>query len=112
MLWTTPLIYVVGDMLCTTSKIYVVGNTCVTHNICAIEFVDSFVCACACLVSFCLCVSRTNLLVFTVVVVSVCLLRDHTHTLVSTRALERTLTFAHIIVCYTWFCHLSAPSVS
>ena len=60
-----------------------------------------FVCACTCLVPFCLCVSRVNLFVFTVVVVyvvSLCFLRDRDHTLASTLALVHTLTLAHVAV--------------
>ena len=79
---------------------------------CASDFVACFVCLRACLVSFCLCVSRANLLVFAVVVVSVCFLRAHAHAVVSTRALAHALTLAHGIVCCTWFCYLPAPSGS
>ena len=79
---------------------------------CESDFVACFVCARACLVPCCLCVSRANLLVFVVVVASVCLLRAHAHTLVSTRALAHALTLAHNIVCYTWFYYLLSPSAS
>ena len=54
-----------------------------------------FVCACACFLPFCLCVSRVNLFVFTVVVASLCLLRGRAHTLVSTLALAHALTLVH-----------------
>ena len=85
---------------------FAVGVRCVS------DFVACFLCARACLVSCCLCVSRANLLVFAVVVMSVCLFRAHAHTLVSTRALAHTLTLAHTIACCTWFHYLDAPSVS
>ena len=64
---------------------------------CASEFVVRFVCARTCLVPFCLCMSRANLLVFAVVVVSACLLRARAHTLISTRALALALALIHKI---------------
>ena len=47
---------------------------------------------------FFLCVSRENLFVLTVIVVSLCLVRDRAHTLVSTLTLEHTLTLVHTTV--------------
>ena len=61
--------------------------TCFTVGVwCADEFAVCFVCVCTCFVPFYLWVSRANFFVFTCVVVSLCLLRDPAHTLVSTLA--------------------------